>query len=109
MAYATLNIGLAVGDSVPVDQLFRTLRAVRSVSGDNPITSRVAQSSTEQTLVVILEEPLSAEAASDLALLLNQDCIAQLESDGEGNLYGPCAEAWGPFDINEFITWEQGQ
>lgn len=110
MAYATLNIGLDVAGETSVqiaDQVFRTLRAVRWACDDNEISARLARSSTEQTLVVVLEEPLSAQAAIDLSLQLNQDCIAQLDSEGNGNLFGPCAEAWGPFDINEFITWEQ--
>lgn len=108
MAYAILNIGLSVGGGpAKVSQLFKAMRAVRLAAGDDEITSWVGQSATEQTLVVVLEEPLAQAQAELLAAVLEQDCIAQLTSEGEGKLFGPRAEAWGPFDIDQFITKRQ--
>ena len=107
MTYATLNIGLSVGEETAKQgQLFKTLRMVRLAAGDVEITSRLAKSSTEWTLVVVLEEPLAEDALYLLAETLEQDCVAQLTSDGVGTLVGP--RPWGEFDLNQFIAHGQG-
>lgn len=107
MTYATLNIGLSVGEETAKQgQMFETLRMVRLAAGDNEITARLAKSATEWTLVVVLEEPLAEDALYLLAETLEQDCVAQLTSDGVGTLVGP--RPWGAFDLNQFIAHGQG-
>ena len=101
--HATLNIGLSVGeDHAKEGQLFKTLRMVRRAAGDNEITSRLAKSETEWTLVVVLEEPLSEDALYLLSKVLEQDFVAQLTSDGYGSLVGP--RPWGAFDATQSIA-----
>jgi hypothetical protein len=51
------------------------------------------------------DHPLNATAAYETARFLHQDAIAQFDGD-EGQLYGPSADAWGPFDPGQFLTLE---
>lgn len=100
---ALLNIGLKVGNgpwatALPV---FGALRTVRHYGG----TFRgiaIRHSETEDTLVIDLDEPLNARVLAELASALNQEAIAQWSSGG-GELRGPKAELWGPFDPSQFL------
>ena len=58
---------------------------------------------TEATVVVtITSHAPSHEVLVNVAKMLDQDCIAAF--DGEvGALLGPNAEAWGPFDLSQFL------
>lgn len=93
-----LNIGLdsKLGPNSPGS----TYQLVSGILGE--ITrSRIAQSTTEKTLVCEVEtrfDLLDASAAiHQLSNILNQDCIAW-KHDGAGYLTGPNSAAWQPFN-----------
>lgn len=96
-----LNIGLArrgQPDLTTVD--------VEDVLAANLIHTyelELQQSETEQTAVItITSQRPSHEVLVNIAKLLDQDCIAAF--DGEfGALLGPNAEAWGSFDLSQFL------
>lgn len=102
---ATINIGLAIGDRLDAITEARALEALLAHTGDNPITYTVTQSTTERTLVAVLEEAATDGALWALCADLEQDCIAQQVEGQPGQLVGPRAEAWGPFNPDYFISW----
>lgn len=72
--------------------------------------SRVAQSTTEPTLVVHMnmDPKLLDTVGNDLSNYLHQDCVAVYNvTTGEGKLIGPRAAAWGEFNPAYFIRWKQ--
>lgn len=98
---AFLNIGLKVSDAPWPLPVFQVLRAVRNHGGHFNM-SAIQTSDTEDTLVIILHEPLNARMLHELASALNQEAIAQWSSRG-GELRGPKAELWGEFDPSQFL------
>lgn len=105
MTYATLNVGLAVDGVVLQNQYAKTIRELFGITRDTAIDFRIANSATEPTAVIVVEEPLTEDQLRRLAVALRQDCVAQLTSEGVGSLVGP--KPWGEFDLDQFITWEQ--
>lgn len=98
---AMVNIGLdARGQCVAASAAEAVLRVI---GGANILRSTVRQSDTEPTLIAEIARPLNATAAYEVARQLGQDAIAQWDGR-EGNLYGPAAAAWGPFDPHFFLT-----
>jgi len=110
-----LNIGLAGND----ESAITTSQALAAVyaTGARIVDYNVRPSSSEQTLIAELDRALSPEEAHGVASVLHQDCIAQLivEYDrpygpgakllyNHGELYGPRADAWRPFDPAFFLT-----
>lgn len=100
-----LNIGLNI-EGKPFWTLSDAILAVNAVL---PITafvtkSQVSQSATEQTAVIELTHPLTEKEANAICYVLKQDCIAQL-ANGEGVLWGPKADEWGPFNPEYFLTF----
>lgn len=98
-----VNIGLAVTGRA---QLNTVLDAVMTLNraGIVVMDYRVAESNTEPTFVarVAYLTPLAIEAT---AALLNQEAIAVLdESTNLGELYGPGAEKWKPFNPAFFLS-----
>jgi hypothetical protein len=95
-----VNIGLNRTNDEPltVDYVdFITMIVLRGVSA-----YELHQSDTEQTMV--FEADVSPEQGERLARLLQQDCIAVYDpATGTGTLYGPRADAWGPFNPEHFI------
>ena|SRR3984957_17874430 len=67
------------------------------------LESKVKNSKTEPTLVAILDRALSKNEAYDLAVELDQEAIAQLDGN-KGDLYGPQADKWKPFNPDYFLT-----
>lgn len=94
------NIGLHVNDgsTITTQDVMSALKA----AGADIIESAVHQSATEPTMVVSLAKAMTREQAEGVAKALRQEAIAQL-AVGEGNLFGPMAKAWEPFDAKQFI------
>lgn len=114
MTISTLNIGLAVGDRDAAVTERRALDAILARTGDTTITYAIVQSATEKTLVAVLEEAATDDALWAMCADLEQDCIAQQVEGQPGQLVGPRAGEWGPFNPEYFISWddarrEQGQ
>ena len=122
----TLNIGLVASDdfckaerdrvlpSEPTTvDLYRLPEIVGSILldlkelGFEVLRYRVAQSGTEPTLVVsvVHERPEIVDDAywSAIACKYAQDCIAVLDSKGNGALVGDFASKWGSFNPEYFI------
>lgn len=110
----TLNAGRDLPSGVRLPTCVVQFEAVQAVLRLN-INARCRctwkQSETEETLVLVSEVPDETAWAvgifmTELAVTLGQDCVAVLlEHAGEtyGELYGPAAEKWGPFDSSKFI------
>lgn len=100
-----LNIGLAVkgGDQLPVT---KTVRQIFE-AGVVVLCYQVRQSASEPTLIAEISRKLTDNEAYWLAVALGQEAIAQQTADGEGQLYGPKAEEWGPFNPDFFLTFEE--
>lgn len=119
MSTLLLNIGLHVSaDNSPSGQPFTlSAREALAVIEDAlkfdgqpcDIDFRTYVSDTEPTLVlsipVDLDAATVADAVADLAAFLLQDAIAYT-LDGVGNLVGPNAEQWGPFNPAYFILMD---
>ena len=100
--YAVANIGLARNDDRPdnkVDGVLAFLQRLGYTIG----AYKVAQSATEQTLIVQLGGEDVAKLPQAFFDTFAQDCIAIRDNCGAGALVGPKAEAWGPFDAAFFI------
>jgi len=97
---ATVNIGLETNDGKGITAI-EAARALRA-AGVKIKASEVRKSKTEQTLIATLDRPLTPEEASKVSVALHQDAIAQRVGDA-GELYGPKAEEWGPFNEKFFL------
>ena len=97
---ATVNIGLDTNDGKGItreDALKALKRAGVKIKVDE-----VRKSKTEQTLVATLDRALTADEAHKVAVELKQEAIAQKVGD-VGELHGPGAEAWRPFNKKFFL------
>ncbi len=96
----TLNIGLATNDGAGITdkQAIKELQKL----GVKVKVSEVRGSNTEPTLIATLDKPLTPEQADQLSVKLRQEAIVQ-RVDGEGALYGPAKEKWGPFNPEYFL------
>jgi hypothetical protein len=109
----TLNIGLAVGTSGAENTVTQTVQALER-AGFVLQALRVAQSSTERTVIAQVSSPsawgidsFQATAIYALAVQLGQQAIGVFEScRGHGELIGPDAASWGSFDPTQFLTIE---
>jgi hypothetical protein len=63
----------------------------------------VLPSDTEPTAVVAIDKPLSADEGDKLSTMLNQEAIVQRMPDGSGELFGPQAANWGPYNPEYFL------
>lgn len=105
MSY-TLNIGLARNDGLPDNTLGETLQALSNARLiKHIVTLRVAQSATEQTLIVKLRVAEVFKSKINLLCeLLAQDCIAlRGGATNAGSLQGPNAAKWGEFNPDFFL------
>lgn len=104
---AVVNIGLNVGDqynALPVDDIKRKLNAVgiEAVRERTRIpTVAEAARGEEPTWIAELSRPLTPVEANVLAKVLKQEAIPQRVGD-VGEMYGPKADAWGPFNPTYF-------
>lgn len=95
-----VNIGLNVNDGSKLTD-DEALQALRDQGAD--ILDFIKHTSdTEPTLVVTLASPLTAKQADAVSEHLRQDAIAQMTGD-EGELYGPRADEWKPFNPDYFL------
>lgn len=98
---AIVNIGLkidATGETMPVERAVAALEA----AGVKLTRQEVRQSNTESTLVAALDRPLTPEEATRVSEVLLQDAIAQRVGQS-GELFGPKADEWGPFNPEYFL------
>jgi len=107
MQKTTLNIGLNIGDGTRTVSP-TAVRAALALTGAVILASAVLQSTTEPTFVADIDKPLTEAQATLIAFALQQEAIAQVV-DGQGELYGPGADAWRPFNRDYFLTLEQVQ
>lgn len=99
---ATVNIGLDIpggGRLAPEEAL-----AVLERMGVKPVRATLHQSDTEPTLVVELPRSLKPEEAHAVSAALQQEAIAQVDEAGNGDLFGPMADKWKPFNGDYFLT-----
>lgn len=98
---AVVNIGLDIpgGGRLAPEEVLATL----SRYNVRPVRSMLAQSDTEPTLVLELDRPLNADEATELSAVLRQEAIAQVDDRGNGDLFGPGADKWKPFNADYFI------
>lgn len=94
-----VNIGLDIPGGGKLDPAI----ALDALKNAGVTMSKVLQSKSEPTLVAQLQRPLSADEAHLISLALKQESIAQL-SGGVGQLHGPSAAKWGPFNPEYFYT-----
>lgn len=94
-----VNIGLDIPGGGKLDPAV----ALDALKNAGVTMSKVLQSKSEPTLVAQLQRPLSADEAHLISLALKQESIAQL-SGGVGQLHGPSAAKWGPFNPEFFFT-----
>jgi predicted GNAT family acetyltransferase len=96
-----VNIGLKVGEN---DKITRgEAEAALRAKGVDIVSSNVHESNTEPTLVARLSRPLTTSEAHDVSTKLKQESIAQLVGQ-KGELHGPNAEQWRPFNPDYFLT-----
>jgi len=96
-----INIGLNTNDGGRISA--HLALAALAMLGVRAEASTVATSDTEPTLVASLSRPITKPEGERLARALRQDCVAVFDGVN-GQLYGPSAEAWGPFDPAFFLT-----
>lgn len=99
-SHPTVNIGLDVNDGSKLtpEEAVAALKAM----GVDVVQQELRQSNTEQTLIARLSRALTPEEGDAVSTALRQDAIAQRVGD-VGELYGPSAEAWGPFNPDFFL------
>lgn len=103
-----LNIGLQRNDGkgiLPYYPVLQYIDMFHKVSN-----SCLRQSATEPTLILEIdniEEEEVIEFVEHLCHALFQDCIAIRDENGNGELIGPKASEWGPFNPDYFLTFEE--
>ena len=106
MTTAILNIGLDTpsGARQTSNGVFLALQV--AINGPRPVPLRwvVKNSTTEPTLVVEIDRPLTRDEAYAVSDFLRQDCIAQRVGDA-GELIGPRADEWGAFNPDLFLDF----
>jgi len=97
-----INIGLNVNGvrELTATEILKVLRT----DGVQVIRWEVKESNTELTLVAEIEQNLTEWKGWAIAVALRQDAIAQVDSHGHGELFGPKAKEWGPFNPDYFLT-----
>lgn len=103
---AVVNIGLNTNDGtgISAEEAISVLREL----GVEVQSSAIGQSDTEPTLIASLSRPLTPEEGHQVSERLRQEAIAQQVGE-TGDLFGPKAEAWGPFNPDYFLTEEQAR
>ena len=94
-----VNIGLDIPGGGKLDPQ----AALDALKHAGVLMHSIHQSKTEQTLIAQLGRPLSPDEAHLISLALKQESIAQL-SGGVGELHGPKAAEWRPFNPDYFLT-----
>lgn len=99
---AHVNIGLDIpgGGAITPREAINALQA----AGVDVVDYDVQQSNTEQTLVAKISRSLTPQEAHDVSVALQQQSIAQIDHRGVGDLHGPGAAQWRPFNPDYFLT-----
>ena len=98
-----LNIGLHRNDGKPA-HTEGMVNVTLHKAGLCPLAVSYAQSATERTAIIQLDERPADKQLRTLCRVLAQDCIAAVDlPSGDGRLVGPKAKAWGPFDPSQFL------
>ena len=95
-----INVGLAVSDGTTIAPA--QVRAALEALGVTVLAREVRQSVTEPTYIASLERPLTPVEADWLSTVLRREAVAQ-KVDGVGELYGPGAAQWRPFNPEFFL------
>jgi len=69
--------------------------------------SEIKKSNTEDTVVASLSRPLTPDEADIISRELKQEAIVQKVGEEAGELYGPQAEKWGPFNEEYFLNFTE--
>lgn len=101
MVGTLLNIGLNVNDGSRLTQ--EQVLAKLDEFEAKVERSVIYASDTEPTLVIKLTSPMKKAELDALSEDLKQEAIVQA-IDGQGALYGPQAEKWGPYNPEFFLT-----
>lgn len=102
-----LNIGLHVGGSVKPVIDHRDIIAALTDANVQMVSAGVTTNETETTLVVAAEGFVNVSALYNISVQFKQDCIAVRFPDGGGQLVGPRAYLWEPFNAAYFTTIEE--
>lgn len=100
---AILNVGLSTEEVAGGGQIDEA--AVRQRLADIGVTVDAVdlhQSDSELTAVVQINRPLTQAEADALSAALQQEAIVQVV-DGQGTMFGPKAEEWGPYNPDYFV------
>lgn len=100
---AQVNIGLADPNGGENLDPAAVLQALRDVGAEVEV-SNVFSSDTEPTLVAKIKQALTKEQGDKVSEMLGQEAIAQRTDDEKGQLFGPMAEKWGPYNPSYFVT-----
>jgi hypothetical protein len=96
-----INIGLDINGGERLAP--RAALAALERAGVRPLSAKIAQSDREPTLIVELDRSLHPHEAHALSESLQQEAIAQVDEHGVGELHGPGADKWRPFNGDYFI------
>lgn len=103
-APATLNVGLSTAEVEGSGQITpQRVREALEQMGVPVENLTVHESDTEPTAVVELGRALTPMEANHLSVELKQEAIAQRNADGTGELFGPKAQEWGPYNPSYFL------
>lgn len=84
------------------------LRAIRA-TGARVLNDSRQVSDSEPTLVVDLDRALTPAEGDQLSRALDQEAIVQRSVDGSGELFGPQASNWGPYNPEFFVLHDGGR
>lgn len=104
--YLILNIGLNCNDGTKLDPVTAIQKLLRTSRHLRLEAVAVHTSDTEPTLVasVYCDKPLSSSAWMLLSVRCKQDAIAVYDVEAaRGELHGPKAAEWGPFNPAFFL------
>jgi len=105
-----MNIGLAIGSTSAFLTVSQVVQAVER-AGLRIAQINVHESDTEPTIVLRTPD-WDSHAVATLSTVLGQDCIAvwhPLREGQPGELIGPKADEWGPFNPEFFLLPEGGR
>lgn len=105
---SVLNVGLSTAEVAGEGQITEdVVRAAVERLGVRVTALQVRQSNTEPTAIVTIDRPLTQDEGDELSRELQQEAIAQRYNDGTGDLFGPKADEWGPFNPEYFLDAEE--
>lgn len=84
------------------------LQAVRA-TGARVLNDSRQVSDSEPTMVIDLDRALTADEGDRLSRALDQEAVVQRNVDGSGELFGPQASNWGPYNPSFFVLHDGGR